>query len=126
MKSGWIKLLCRFLVASMLMMSFGAANAGMIGADQVAAGGLGDRAIVMSTLDRADISNGLRSQGVDPQAAKDRVAAMTDEEVSTLKGRLDALPAGGAYGGGGGGSSGGWVIAAVVIIIAVIVWYNWK
>jgi len=97
----------------------------MIGAGQVAAGGLGDRAIVMNTLDRADISNGLRSQGVDPQAARDRVAAMTDEEVSTLKGRLDALPAGGSYG-GGGGSSGGWVIAAVVIIVAVIVWYNWK
>ncbi len=126
MKLSWFKSICRFLIASMLLMSLATARAGMIGADQVAAGGHGDRAIVMSTLDRADISNGLRTRGVDPQAAKDCVAAMTDEEVSALKDRIDAVPAGGAYGGGGGSSSGGWVIAAVLIIVAIIVWYNWK
>ena len=125
MKSPLIRLMCRFLIASMLLMSFGAARAGMIGADQAAAGGHGDRAIVMSMLDRADVANGLRAQGVDPQAAKDRVAAMTDDEASALKGRIDAVPAGGAYGGGGGGGSTGWVIAGV-ILIAIIIWYAWK
>ena len=50
---------------------------------------------------------------------------MTDDEASALKGRIDAVPAGGAYGGGGGGGSTGWVIAGV-ILIAIIIWYAWK
>lgn len=124
MKSQWIKMICRFLVASMLLMSFGAARAGMIGADQAAAGGYGDRAIVMGMLDRDDVSGALRARGVDPQDARDRVAAMSDTEVSALKGRIDAVPAGGSYGGGGG--SGAGVAIAVVVIIAIIIWYNYK
>src|SRR5258708_33470961 len=102
MKSSLSRIICRFLVASMLLMSFGVARAGLIGADQAAAGPHGDRAIVMSTLDRSDVSNGLRAHGVDPQAAKDRVAAMTDDEVSALRGQIDAVPAGGSYCRGGG------------------------
>src|SRR5258705_11584595 len=117
MKSSLIRTICRFLIASMLLMSFGVSQAGMIGADQVAAGNL-DRAIVMSTLDRSDVSYALRANGVDPQAAKDRVAAMTDEEVSALRGQIDALPAGGK-------SHNGWIIAGV-IIIAIIIWYAWR
>src|SRR5258706_597761 len=80
MKSPLIRTICRFLIASMLLMSFGVSQAGMIGADQVAAGNL-DRAIVMSTLDRSDVSYALRANGVDPRAAKDRVAAMPDDLV---------------------------------------------
>jgi len=117
MKSPLIRTICRFLIASMLLMSFGVSRAGMIGADQAATGNL-DRAVMMSTLDRSDVSNALRANGVDPQAAKDRVAAMTDEEVSALRGQIDALPAGGK-------SHTGWYIAAVVII-AIVIWYAWR
>jgi len=67
----------------------------------------------------------LRAHGVDPQAAKDRVAAMTDDEVSALRGQIDAVPAGGAYGGGGSSHNNGWIIAGV-IIIAIIIWYAWR
>jgi hypothetical protein len=118
MKSPLIRIICRFLVASMLLMSFGVSRAGMIGADQVAAGANLDRVVVMSTLERSDVSNALRANGVDPQAARDRVAAMTDEEVSALRGQIDALPAGGK-------SHNGWIIAGV-IIIAIIIWYAWR
>jgi hypothetical protein len=37
----------------------------------------------------------LRALGLDPQVAQDRVAAMTDTEVSSLAGKMNALPAGG-------------------------------
>jgi hypothetical protein len=113
-----VRLICRFLIASMLFMSLGAARAGMIGADQAAGGGHGDRAIVMSMLDRADVANGLRAHGVDPLQAKDRVNAMTDDEVSSLKGQIDSMPAGAK-------SNSGWWIAGV-IVIAIIVWYAWR
>ena len=33
--------------------------------------------------------------GVDPAAVQERLAALTDEELQTLEGRLDSLPAGG-------------------------------
>ena len=118
MKLSLIKFICRFLIASMLLMSFGAARAGMIGADQAATGNT-DRAAVMGMIDRSDVATGLRDQGVDPQAAKDRVAAMTDEEASALRGQIEALPAGAAS------HSNGWWIAAV-IIVAVVVWYFWR
>jgi selenophosphate synthase len=118
MKFSLIRIICRFLIASMMLMSFGVARAGMIGADQVAAGANLDRVVVMSALDRSDVSNALLANGVDPQAAKDRVAAMTDQEVSTLRGQIDALPAGGK-------TSNGWIVAGV-IIIAIIIWYAWR
>jgi hypothetical protein len=36
----------------------------------------------------------LQSLGLTPQAAKDRVAALTDAEVAKLAGQIQALPAG--------------------------------
>ena len=90
MKSPLIRIICRFLIASMLLMSFGVSRAGMIGADQAATGNL-DRAVVMSTLDRSDVSNALRANGVDPQAAKDRVAAYKYPRFVWL---VDELPKG--------------------------------
>lgn len=116
MKSSMFRMFCRFLIASLLFMSFASARAAMIGADQATLAGQADRAAVVSLLDRADVANGLKAYGVDPQAAKLRVAAMTDREVSTLRGNLDALPA--------GGTSWGWW-AVGVIAVAVIIWYLW-
>jgi hypothetical protein len=108
---------CRFLIASLMMMSFATARAAIIGADQAAlAGHQSDRAAVMSVLERDDVANGLKAYGVDPNAAKARVAAMTDSEVAALRGQLGALPA--------GGTDWGWWVGAVVVI-AVLVWFFW-
>jgi hypothetical protein len=54
---------------------------------------------------------------VDPQTARDRVAAMTDEEVHALAGKVAALPA-------GADSGLAWVL--VVVLVAAIVYYVWK
>lgn len=110
--------LSRLLIACLLLMSFGTASAGMIGADQLSASGASsDRAALMAILARDDVRTQLQAQGVDPSAARSRVAAMTDSEVSSVMGQIDALPA-------GAHSNSGWAWAAVVVV-AIIVWYVW-
>ena len=50
--------------------------------------------------------------GVDPVEAKARVAVMTDEEVSTIAGKIDQLPA--------GGDAVGFLVAVAVIVFVVL------
>ena len=117
MRAAVFKMICRFLIASLTMMSF-TASAGMIGVDQLAASGSAqlDRAAVMAVLDRPDVVSQLQAQGLDPQVARERVASMSDSEVQALNGEIDSLPAGAK-------SNGGWIAGAVVI--AIIIWYFW-
>lgn len=46
-------------------------------------------------LARDDVRQAILGQGVSPQAAAERVAAMSDSEVAQLAGRIDQAPAGG-------------------------------
>lgn len=118
MKSAAMRMVCRFLVVSMMLLPFQTIQAGMIGTDQLAATASvqSDRAAVLGLLERADVASQLQALGLDPKVAADRVASMTDEEVRSLAGKLDALPA---------GAASGWVWAAV-IILAILVFYVWK
>ncbi len=107
------KVTCRGLVVSMLALSFQTAGAGMIGADQAAPGSAqADRSMVLETLARADTSSQLEAMGVDPRQARDRVAAMSDQEVTQLAADIRQAPA---------GADGGTVLA--VIVIAAAIWY---
>lgn len=107
---------CRVLVVSLLALSFQTAGAGMIGTDQAAAGtgAAAQRSMVMSVLDRAETAAQLQAQGIDPALARERVAAMTDQEVQQLAGDMQTAPA------GAGLNAGGWL---AVIIIAGLIWY---
>lgn len=108
------KTTCRALVVSVLALSFQAANAGMIGAEQAAAGTTGsERALVLSSLDRADVTAQLQAAGVDPLAARERVRAMSDQEIHALAQDIQTAPAGGV-------STWGWV---AIVLIAALVWY---
>ena len=73
------------------------ATAGMVGTAAVLAGQqrAPDRNQLLSALGRDDVRRQLEALGVDPQAAQQRVAALSDEEIRTLDGRLAHLPAGG-------------------------------
>lgn len=114
MNSSMMKTTCRVLVASLLALSFTTARAGLVSADQAAAGQVPtERALVLGTLDRADVASRLLQAGVDPQDARARVAAMSDQEVHSLAQDIQALPAG-AMG------SAGWL---AVILVGVLVWY---
>lgn len=113
-------MICRILMVSMLLLPFQAIQAGMIGADQMASASSAqaDRASVLAALNRSEVANQLQALGLDPKVAKDRVGAMTDEEVRTLAGQVDSLPA--------GGISTGWEWAIALIIVGAVIWYVWK
>ena len=106
---------CRVLVVAMLTLSFQSARAGLIGAEQAAAGegASTQRSLVLSVLDRAETAVQLQAQGIDPAMARERVASMTDQEVRQLAGDMQTAPAGAI-------TSGGWL---AVIIIAGLIWY---
>jgi hypothetical protein len=109
-------MICRLLIVSLMFLSFHS-TAGMIGTDQVvAATPQADRANIQSLLSRAEIASQLQSMGVDLNAAKERVAAMTDEEARSLAGKLHSVPA--------GADNDGWWIAAIVVV-AVLIWWYW-
>ena len=112
------KMICRLLIASMMMMTLTAAQAGMIGADQLAgASSSADRAAVLNVLSRPEVANQLAAQGVDARMAQERVASMSDSEVQALRGQIDALPAGAMSHG---------AIAAIVVVVALVIWYIWR
>lgn len=119
MRSTMKKMTCRALVVSLLALSFQTANAGMIGVDQAAAAGAAqtERGMVMSVLDRAETTAQLQAQGIDPVLARERVAAMTDQEVHTLAQDMQTAPAGAI-------STAGWV--AIVLIIGLVWYYAYR
>src|SRR3979490_173393 len=115
MKSVWASAVCRMLVVLMIWSPYQIAQAGMIGTDQVVQTPQADRGAVLGFVTRADVAGQLQAFGLDPATAKDRVAAMTDDEIRYLAGRIDAMPAG-ADGGG----------PLVLIYITVVIWAAWR
>ena len=71
-----------------------------------------DRAKVQSFLDRANVQQRLQAMGVSGVLAKDRTAALSEEEIHALAQRIDSLPAGGAL------STTEWLL---IVLIAVLV-----
>lgn len=68
--------------------------AALIGTEQAAAAQPG-RALLEQTLARADVVAALQSRGVSVDAARDRVAALTDAEAAQVAAQIDQAPAGG-------------------------------
>lgn len=54
-----------------------------------------DRALLAEMIDREGVTQQMLALGVEPEAAKARVAAMTDEEIRQLNQHLAEMPAGG-------------------------------
>lgn len=75
------------------------AQAALIGAEEVvAAQSRQDAEQKISTaLARDDVSSTLEKLGVGKDEVRDRVAALSDEEINTLSDRIDRLPAGGDF-----------------------------
>src|SRR4051812_32917135 len=110
------KTTCGVLVAGLLALSGPAAQAGLIGAEQATGEARSQRALVLGTLERADVAAQLQAVGVDPQAARERVRALTDAEVQALAREIQAAPA--------GGDGGGWLWIPVLIAIGMIYYYE--
>jgi hypothetical protein len=98
------RFLSAFLATSILFTgSIQAVQAGMISTEQVAESAISskgdqDRAKIVSMLSRDEVQTELVARGIDPTEAKARVAALTDDEASSLSSQLDKAPAGGIIG----------------------------
>lgn len=116
MKSVWARTLCRLLMVLMVWSPMQLANAGMIGTDQAAAVATqADRDSVLQFLGRSDVTNQLQSLGVDAATVKDRVAAMTDQEVQSLADKIHSMPAGGDTVG----------VVLLLLVVGFVVWWVW-
>ena len=84
------------------------ASAGIVTTDQIHASAERDR--VKDFMAREDVRAQMQSFGADADAVRERVDALTDQEISELAGRIDQMPAGGGIVG---------VLFAVFIILLV-------
>lgn len=71
-----------------------------------------DRDRLNALMQREDVRAEFRRQGVDPDEAAARVAALSDAEVAEITAKIDELPA--------GQSALGIIIGAVVLIFIVL------
>ena len=112
-------LVSQLLIASMVLVPF-ATQAGMIGTDQVVASAAtqANRDKVIQFVSRGDVAKQLEALGVKPGDAQARVAAMTQEEINTVAGKIDTLPA--------GADDSAWWWAAGIVVVALIIWYAYK
>jgi hypothetical protein len=112
MKSTIARFICRVLAVSLIVLPW-QAQAGMIGTDQSlsAAQQRAAHAKVAAFIERDDVAAQLQQLGLSPQAARERVAALSDAEVAGLAGRIDALPAGGSS------------LVAIIVVVWLIVYF---
>jgi hypothetical protein len=113
MKVFFCRLISQLLVVSLVLLPF-STQAALIGTGDVIASAQGqtDRSKVRDFMARAEVRQQLQSFGLNPDIAKDRVDALTDEEVQHLAGKIDSLPA--------GAISGIGVAALIAVLIVVI------
>ena len=110
------RVVCRLLIVLMAWAPYQIVQAGMIGTDQVVAPvSQAERSAALSFVSRADVSSQLQAFGLDPASARDRVAAMTDDEVRYLSGRIESMPA---------GADGSGLILLIIIVTAI--WWIWN
>ena len=112
------KMLCRVLIVLMAWMPFHVAQAGMIGTDRfVGTTAQADRAAVLSIINRADVASQFQQFGIDTATANERVAAMSDQEVSALAGKLNTLPV---------GADSGTTVLVIVLVGVLLWWIFWR
>jgi hypothetical protein len=114
------RLISQLLIMSLALLPF-STHAGMIGTDQLvaAATAQANRDKVRDFVSRADVQKQMEVFGLSAAIAKDRVDALTDEEVQRIAGKIDSVPAGASE------TGTAWVVAGV--IAAILIYYiYWK
>lgn len=97
MSTPFVRFVSRILIVCMLGLPF-QARAELISTDEVvsAAQAQAARDTLNSFMNRSDVAAQLQALGLTPQAARERVDALTDAEVAGLAGRIERLPSGAA------------------------------
>lgn len=109
-------MISKFITASIatmvLVFGLGQASAGVYSSDQVIANQQHqyNKQQVLSFVDTVEVQNKLMELGVNPDDAKQRIAAMTTAELDALNNELNEMPAGGIVG----------VIVTVLVVVAVL------
>lgn len=98
------------------------ASAALVGAEEVIAAeqAASDRDRVLAAFEREEVRAQLIAFGVDPDEARDRVAALDDAGIAQMAGQLDSLPAGA----GVGGVVGALVFIFIVLLVTDILGYT--
>jgi hypothetical protein len=73
-----------------------------------------DRERIKALVARPELAQALEKLGIAPESARARVDAMSDAEVRTVAGKLDALPAGGAL------SNTDFLLVVIIVILVVV------
>ena len=110
-----VRFVSRMLIICMIGLPF-QPQAGMIGTGEAvsAAQARAARDKLAGFIERTEVAARLQALGLTPQAAKERVAALTDSEVARFAGRIDELPAA-AFGGPGLG-----MLIVVIFLIYIV------
>jgi len=89
--------MCAVALGAALCLPTSAVMAEIVTTDQMAAQDqtAAEKSRIQTFVDRAEVKVRLQALGVGESMAKDRVAAMTDQEVHALAQKIDAMPAGG-------------------------------
>jgi hypothetical protein len=69
---------------------------------------------VLQLVERPEVAKELEKYGISAGQAKERVAAMSEEEVAMVAGRIDSLPAGGAL------SNQDFLFIIVILLVVVL------
>ena len=111
------QLIAQILIVTMVWTPFTVQGA-MVGTDQVVASAQDqlNRDKVLNFLNRGDVVKQFEALGLSASTAKERVNAMTQEEVNRIAGRIDTLPT---------GADDTWAWVAAIIIVGVIIWLVW-
>ena len=110
--------LCRLLAVLMIAAPYAAqTQAAMIGSQQaISASTAAERDTVSRFVARADVQRQLAALGA-PGAAE-RVASLSDDEVRSLAGKIDSLPA--------GADSGVTFLLIVALVLLLLVLLDWR
>jgi hypothetical protein len=73
-----------------------------------------DRERVMALTERPEVVRQLEKMGIPQDEAHARIAAMSEAEIASLAGKLEALPAGGAL------SNQDFIIILLIILLIVL------
>ena len=110
--------LCRLLAVLMVAAPYAAqTQAAMIASQQaIAASTQSEREAVGRFVSRADVQRQLAAYGV--TNAGERVGGLTDDEVRSLAGKIDALPV--------GADSGVTFLLIIALILLIFVIVDWR
>jgi RNase P/RNase MRP subunit p30 len=118
MNAFFYRLISQLLVLSLMTLPF-STQAAMIGTGDVigAAQAQANRDKVRDFVARADVQKQMEALGLGPATAKERVDALTDDEIQRLAGKIDSLPA---------GAHGDLGVVVVVLVVAIVILLLWK